>query len=136
MSKDLKSVAFAEEHLKGVVTLDDANRLTGLDDLYEKHVLEPLGLTLEIENKREKAAAELFAGVTYHAGELFAGAMKQDPNISELAFSYPMGKHATASGVFNREGSHVVLAMTSKWETAEMKRVVAHVNTLFDEISN
>ncbi|QEM41949.1 hypothetical protein [Pseudomonas phage vB_PaeM_PS119XW] len=138
MSKDLKSFAFIEEHkLREKVILGEANTFDIPNDLYESVVLGGAGISLEQLKKKERLEGELLAGVTLVAGEQAATRMKENPDLSEIGFNYNMGTtNSQVAGIFNRDGKdHSVVTVSTKTNSAEMKRVCAHINQLFEEVN-
>lgn len=137
-SKELKSRAFIDQHnLREHVILNEANSFDIPADLYADVVLKGAEITLDQLKKKERLEGELLASVTLLGGEQAVERFKSNPELSEIGFSMPMGSSHVASGIFSREGKdHTVVTVNNKIGTAEMKRVLGHLNTLFDDISS
>lgn len=134
---DIKSAAFAEKHdLDSKVVVTDKGLIELPADLHESIVLADAGVTLDQFKKIQKGSAELFAGVTYVAAPKIVNHMKANPEVTEMGFSYAVGGDTTASAIFNRDGIHVVNAVETKIQTAEMKRVHSYIDDLFNNINN
>lgn len=136
MSKELKSRGFAEDKKLGeVIVLNEANCFDIPADLYNTHVLEPAGITLDQEKKRVKLEGELLTGSLLVGGEQASERFKTNADVQEISMSIPMGPNRTASAIFGR-GTETVVQVQTKIDTAEMKRVLAHVNQLFEDVSS
>lgn len=136
MAKELKSRGFAEEMKLGeTVLLNEANGFDVPADLYTTHVLEPAGITLDQEKKRVRLENELLTGSLLVGGGQVAERFKTDTSLQEVSLTIPMGPNRTASAIFGR-GTETVVQVQTKIDTAEMKRVLAHVNHLFEDVSN
>lgn len=136
MAKELKSRGYVEEHkLAEVIVLNEANGFDIPADLYNTHVLEPAGITLDQEKKRIKLEGELLTGALLVGGEQVADRFRTDSNLQEVSLTMPLGPNRTASAIFGR-GTETVVQVQTKIDTAEMKRVLAHVNHLFEDVSS
>jgi len=136
MAKELKSRGYADEHkLNEVFVLNEANGFDVPADVYNTLVLEPAGITLDQEKKRVKLEGELLTGALLVGGEQVGDRFKTDPSLQEVSLTIPLGPNRTASAIFGR-GVETVVQVQTKIDTAEMKRVLAHVNHLFEEVSN
>lgn len=136
MAKELKSRGYAEEHkLAEVILLNEANGFDIPADLYNTHVLEPAGITLDQEKKRIRLEGELLTGTLLVGGEQVAERFKTDTSLQEVSLTMPLGPNRTASAIFGR-GTETVVQVQTKIDTAEMKRVLSHVNHLFEDVSN
>lgn len=136
MAKELKSRGFADEMKLGEsILLNEANGFDVPADLYNTHVLEPAGITLDQEKKRVRLENELLTGSLLVGGEQVAERFKTDANLQEVSLTLPLGPNRTASAIFGR-GTETVVQVQTKIDTAEMKRVLAHVNHLFEDVSN
>lgn len=136
MAKELKSRGYADTNkLKELFVLNEANGFDVPADVYNTLVLEPAGITLDQEKKRVKLEGEMLTGGLLVGGEQVADRFKTDANLQEVSMSIPMGPNRTATAIFGR-GVETVVAIQTKIDTAEMKRVLAHVNHLFEDVSN
>lgn len=136
MSKELKSRGYAEDRKLGeVILLNEANGFDVPADLYVSHVLEPAGITLDQEKKRVRLEGELLTGSLLIGGEQVADRFKSNEDLQEVSMSIPMGPNRTATAIFGRDAATVVQVQT-KIDTAEMKRVLAHVDHLFESVSS
>ncbi len=136
MAKELKSRGYAEENKLGeLIVLNEANGFDIPADIYNTLVLEPSGITLDQEKKRVKLEGELLTGSLLVGGEQVADRFKTDASLQEVSMSIPMGPNRTATAIFGR-GTETVVAVQTKIDTAEMKRVLAHVNHLFEDVSS
>lgn len=136
MAKELKSRGYAEDRKLGeVIVLNEANGFDVPADLYATQVLEPAGITLDQEKKRVKLENELLTGALLVGGEQVAERFKTSPDLNEVSLSIPFGPQRTASAIFGR-GTETVVQVQTKVDTAEMKRVLSHVDQLFADVSN
>lgn len=139
MSKDLKSYAFIEEHkLRERVILNESNGFDIAADLYDSIVLEGSGITLEQLKKKERLEGELDAAVLLVTAEQAVPRFKANPDLTEIGYNYNRGTpNAQVAAVFNRDAKdHVVLTVSTKTNTAEMKRVVSLVDKMFEDVNN
>lgn len=137
MTVELKSRAFVETNKLGEhFVLNDANTFDAISkDLYTTCVLEPAGITLDQLKKKDKLEAEYLQGSVLVGGEVVADRMRTNSELHEVSLSIPMGGTRTASAVFTR-GQATVVALNTKVETAEMKRVLVHLDGLFNDVSS
>lgn len=138
MSKDLKSFAFIEENkIREKVILNESNTFDIPTDLYESIVLGGSGISVEQIKKKERIEGELLAAVTLVAGEQVAERMKANPELSEVGFNYNMGTtNSQVAGIFSRDGKdHTMISVSTKTNSAEMRRVSAHLNALFEQVN-
>lgn len=136
MSKELKSRGYADDRKLGEsILLNEANGFDVPADLYNTHVLEPAGITLDQEKKRVRLEGELLTGSLLVGGEQAGDRFKTQADLQEISMSIPMGPNRTASAIFGR-GVATVVQVQTKIDTAEMKRVLAHVDHLFEDVSN
>ena len=133
-----KTLAYIERHdLTTKITLNENNTINIPDDLVETTAAMDAGLTMDQVKKFEKAKGELLPAVTHVAGQLSGTAFKADPNLTETGFSYSIGTGVKVSGVFNRDAKdHTVVVVETTHRSAEFNRVVAGLNTMFDDINN
>lgn len=134
---ELKSRAFAEANNLGEhYILSEANSFDGIAaDLYNTVVLEKCGITLDQLKKKDKLDGEFLSASVLLGGEASAERFKQNPELTEISMSIPMGGSQTLSAVFTR-GKDTVVQINSKIHTAEMKRVLSHVDSLFAEVES
>lgn len=133
----IKAAQYAKKNdLSTLITLPESGNFIIPADLHERLVLEPAGITVEQNNRREELEKELAAGVLYTTGTLAHEYMAANPESVELGFSYPQGKQTTVSGFFNRDDKqHVVLHVETKYKTADMQRVLDYLGGHFDNIN-
>lgn len=136
MSKELKSRGYVEDKKLGeVFILNEANGFDVPADVYNTLVLEPAGITLDQEKKRVRLEGELLTGALLVGGEQVGERFKTNAELQEVSLTIPMGPNRTASAIFGR-GVETVVQVQTKIDTAEMKRVLSHVNHLFEDVSN
>lgn len=136
MSKELKSRGYVEDKKLGeLFVLNDANGFDVPADVYNTLVLEPAGITLDQEKKRVRLEGELLTGALLVGGEQVGERFKTNAELQEVSLTIPMGPNRTASAIFGR-GVETVVQVQTKIDTAEMKRVLSHVNHLFEDVSN
>lgn len=140
---EMSSRAFADKHdLRGKIELGD-NGIFGLSkDYYETVASTETGLTVEqvreTLKKFEKVDRALLPATTLITGEIANDEFAKNPEAKELAFSYSIGAHAKASGIFTRTEDNkvsIVNAVEHRHQTAEMNRVYGHLNDLFTNIN-
>lgn len=134
----IKAAQYSElNNLSELITLSDAGIYGIPADLHEKLVLEPAGITVEQDEKRQKLAKELLGGVLYTTGNLAADHFKSNNEAVELGFSYTAGKDTTVSGVFNRDSkTPVVVHIETAYKTADVKRVLSYLGDHFSNIND
>lgn len=136
MAKELKSVEFANTHkLAEFAQLNEANSFDIPADLYADVVLKQCDITPEQLKKKERLDGEFLSAMVYVGGEAAAERMKENKELSEIGMTFPMGSAVTADVVFGR-AARTVVQVNHKTATAEMKRVLSHVDGLFDSISS
>lgn len=136
MSDQIKSVAFIEEHkLTDHVKLNEAHGFEIPADLYADVVLKQCDITPAQLKKKEKLDGEFLAAMVYVGGEAASTRMKENKDVTEIGMTFPMGNGVTGDVIFGREQKAVV-HVNHKTATAEMKRVLVHVNTLFEQVNN
>lgn len=134
-STELKSRAFIEENnLTEQYQLNEANGFDVPADLYNTVVLEKCGITLDQLKKKQKLDGEFVAASILVGGESSGKRFEENKDLSEISLSIPMGGNQTLSAVFSR-GQQTVVAVNTKIETAELKRVLSHVDSLFADVS-
>jgi hypothetical protein len=135
---ELKSRAYAEKHdLDSKIQIDGKGLYAELRDLHESTVLLDAGVTVEQYKKIQQGDAQLLSAVTLVAGEKFAAAAKSNNELVEASVSYPMGSNTVATVMFNRDSKdHVVAAVETRVKSAEHKRVIAHLDSLFDDVNS
>jgi hypothetical protein len=132
---ELKSVTFATENkLSEAIVLNEANGFDVGADLYDDVVLKKCGITLDQLKKKSKLDGEFLAAATYVGGEQVGERFTANPELHEVSLSIPMGAGTTATAIFTR-GQSTVVAMNTKIHSAEMKRVLSHVDALWAEVS-
>lgn len=138
VQKELKSIAFADTHgLRDKITLNDSGKFEIPADLHQTIVLDAVGITAEQERKRQKLDGELLAGVTLVCGELSHEAFGKNVELSEVGFSYNIGPHTKASGIFDRSAKdHTVVHVETRFQSGELKRVMTHLNGLYDDVNS
>lgn len=135
-NKELKSVAYAtENNLADSITANDTKGIDVAADIYETHVLNKCGITVDQLKKKQKLDAEFLPASVYVGGNAAETQFKADPELSEVSMTIPMGGNQTMTAIFTR-GQQTVVAVNSKIETAEMKRVLMHVDSLWDDVSS
>ncbi len=135
-NKELKSRAFIEENKLGEkILLNEANGFEVPADLYHDIVLEKCGITVEQLKKKQRLDGEFLSASVLVAGEQADTRFKENAELSEISLSIPMGGNHTGSAIFSR-GQATVVSMNTKFETAEMKRVLSHLDGLFAEVSS
>jgi hypothetical protein len=134
----IKAAQYSElNKLDELITLSDAGIYGIPTDLHEKLVLEPAGITVEQDNKRQKLEKELLGGMLYTTGNLAGDHFKANTEAVELGFSYNQGKDVTVSGVFNRDSkSPVVVHIETSYKTADVKRVLSYLGDHFTNIND
>lgn len=134
---ELKSRAFAEDNNLGEhYVLSEANSFDGIGaDLYNTVVLEKCGITLDQLKKKDKLDGEFVSASVLLGGEASSERFKANPELTEISMSIPMGGSQTLSAVFTR-GQATVVQVNSKIHTAEMKRVLGHLDGLFAEVES
>lgn len=136
--KELKSVAFAETHgLRDKIVLNAKGTFDVPTDLHESIALAHAGITLDQHKKLQKIEGELLSGVILVAGEQAAQAFKDNIELSEVGISYNIGSTTKASAVFDRVSKdHAVVHVETKFASGELKRVLTHLNGLYDEVNS
>ena len=133
---ELKSRAFAEDNgLAEHYVLNEANGFDVAADLYNTVVLEKCGITLDQLKKKHKLDGEFASASVLIGGEASNERFAANPELNEISLSIPMGGAQTLSAVFTR-GQATVVAMNTKFETPEMKRVLGHLDGLFAEVAS
>ncbi|MCY1461297.1 hypothetical protein D9M71_789400 [compost metagenome] len=100
-------------------------------------VLDPLNVSAETYKKIETGFRDLAGGVLYTAGNLAVGHFKNNVEAQEVGFNYQQGSMTTVSGIFNRESKdHTVLAVETKYKSADMKRVLSYLGDEFANINS
>lgn len=136
MSKELKSRGFAADNkLNELIVLNEANGFDVNADLYNSLVLEPAGITLDQLKKQQKLEGEFLPAAVLVGGEQVNERFSTNPELHEVSLSIPMGGNRTAHIVYGR-GQSTVMQVKTKTESAEMKRVLAHVDSLFADVSS
>lgn len=136
MSKEIKSVDFASTHkLTEFVKLNEANSFDVPADLYADVVLKNCDITPEQLKKKEKLDGEFLAAMTYVGGQATAERFKENKELSEIGFTFPMGVGVTADIVYGR-GLSTVVQVNHKTATAEMKRVLTCIDVLMSEVNS
>lgn len=136
MSKEMKSIDFAKTHnLRETVVLNEAHGFEVPADLYADVVLKQCDITPEQLKKKERLDGEFLAAVVYVGGEAAAGRFKENKDLNEIGLTFPMGSAVTADVVFGRNEKTVV-QVNHKTATAEMKRVLSHVNVLMEDVNS
>lgn len=136
MAKELKSRGFADDNkLNEAIVLNEANGFDVSADLYNTVVLEKCGITLDQVKKQQKLESEFLPASLLVAGEQVETRFKENQELNEISLSIPMGGNRTATAVFSR-GQQTVVAVNSKIDTAEMKRVLTHIDGLFTDVSS
>lgn len=136
MSDKIKSIAFAEQHnLAEHAKLNEAHSFDIPADLYADVVLKQCDITPEQLKKKEKLDGEFLAAMVYVGGTAAAERMKENKDVSEIGMTFPMGAGVTGDVVFGRN-QKTVAHINHKVGGAEMKRVLVHVNTLFEEVNS
>jgi hypothetical protein len=141
---ELKSREFIEKHsLAEKVLLADNNIVTLPEDYRAAILASEQGITVEEVKKQQKIEQRvdqsLLAATTLLSGELAKSKFVADPEAREVAFSYEVGPHAKASGVFTRNDDGtvaIVNAVEHRFQTAEMNRVYGHLNDLFANVNS
>lgn len=135
-AKEMKSRVFAtENNLAEAYVLNEANGFDVDAALYNTLVLEPSGITLDQLKKKQKLEGEFIPASILVAGEAVDERFKTNPELSEISLSIPMGGNQTLSAVFSR-GQATVVALNTRIESAEMKRVLSHLDGLFADVSS
>lgn len=133
---ELKSIAFAADNgLAEKIVLNEANGFDVGADLYDEVVLQKCGITLDQLKQKNKLDGEFLAGATYVGGLQVGDRFKENAELNEVSLSIPMGAGSTATAIYTR-GQTTVVAMNTKIHTAEMKRVLSHIDSLWDEVSS
>lgn len=136
MSKEIKSAEFATTHkLREFAQLNEANSFDIPADLYADVVLKQCDITPEQLKKKERLDGEFLSAMVYVGGEAAAERMKENKDLAEIGLTFPMGSAVTADVVFGR-GEKVVVQVNHKTATAEMKRVLTHLNVLFEDVNS
>lgn len=136
MAKELLSRGFAEENkLNEHLVLNEANGFDVAADLYSNIVLEKCGITLDQLKKKHKLDGQFLPAAGLVGGEQAKTRFKENPELNEISMSVPMGAGQTASFIFTR-GQATVVAMNTKIENAEMKRVLSHLDCLFEDVNS
>lgn len=136
MSKEIKSVEFANTHkLREFAQLNEASSFEIPADLYADVVLKQCEITPEQLKKKERLDGEFLSAMVLVGGEAAAERMKENKDLNEIGMTFPMGSAVTADVVFGR-GEKAVVQVNHKTATAEMKRVLSHINVLFEDVNN
>lgn len=136
MSTKIKSIEFAELHkLADHTKLNEAHGFDIPADLYNDVVLAQCDITPEQLAKKHKLDKQFVESMVYVGGVASAERMKENKDLVEIGMTFPMGADITANAVFGR-GEKVVVQVAHQVATAEMKRVLVHLNTLFEEVNN
>ena len=132
---EMKSIQFAADHnLAEKLVLNDANGFDVGADLYDDVVLKKCGITLDQLKQKNKLDGEFIAAATYVGGTQVGERFKTKEDLNEVSLSIPMGAGSTATAIFTR-GQSTVVAMNTRINTAEMKRVLSHVDELWANVS-
>lgn len=133
---ELKSIAFAEEHkLHEKIVLNEANGFDAPADLYDEVVLSQCGITLDQLKLKNKLDGQFIAAATYVGGEQVAKRFEENAELNEVSLTFPMGAGTTGTSIFTR-GQATVVAMNTKIDNAEMKRVLKHVDSLWADVNS
>lgn len=136
MSKELKSADFATTHkLREFAQLNEANSFDIPADLYADVVLTQCEITPEQLKKKERLDNEFLPAMLYVGGEAAAARFKENKDLTEIGMTFPMGAGVVADIVFGRN-EKVVVQVNHKTSTAEMKRVLTHVNVLMEDVNS
>jgi hypothetical protein len=139
-STELTSLAFAEKHdLAAKILLGDNGIFSLPKDYYEVIAATDAGVTVDQLKKLQKVDQQLLAATTLLTGKIANEEFAKNPEAKELAFSYNVGPHAKASGIFTRtedDKLSIVNAVEHRYQTAEMNRVYGHLNDLFAGINS
>lgn len=132
---ELKSIAFAADNkLAESIVLNEANGFDVGADLYDDTVLKKCGITLDQLKQKSKLDGEFLAAATMVGGDQVGARFKENAELNEVSLSIPMGAGTTATAIYTR-GQSTVVAMNTKINTAEMKRVLSHVDSLWADVS-
>jgi len=132
----MQSRGFASDNkLVEAIVLNEANGFEVAADLYNTVVLEPAGITLDQLKKQEKLEGQFLPAALLVAGEQVSDRFASNPELHEVSLSIPMGGSRTANVVFGR-GQSTVMQIHTKTESAEMKRVLTHIDGLFADVSS
>lgn len=139
-STEMTSLAFAEKHdLAAKILLGDNGVFSLPKDYYEVIAATDAGVTVDQLKKLQKVDQQLLAATTLLSGKIATEEFAKNPEAKELAFSYNVGPHAKASGIFTRtedDKLSIVNAVEHRYQTAEMNRVYGHLNDLFAGINS
>lgn len=139
---NLKSSDFADKlGLRDQITVDAKSGVAELPETYYADSLEKagVGVTLDQLKKLQKHDASLLAATTLVVGEKAASLYKENPELSEVSFSYSMG-HNKAHGYFQRDNEQApvrnVVEIHGAQDRGELNKVYKHVKGLFDNINS
>lgn len=136
MSKEIKSIEFATTHkLREFAQLNEASSFDIPADLYSEVVLKQCDITPEQLKKKERLDGEFLSAMVLVGGEAAAERMKENQDLTEIGMTFPMGSAVVADVVFGRSEKTVV-HVNHKTATAEMKRVLSHVDHLFENVNS
>lgn len=141
---EMSSRAFAEKHdLAAKILLGDNGVFSLPKDYHEVVAASETGMTVDqvrtVIKNLEKVDRALLPATNLVAGEISIEEFKKNPEAKELAFSYSIGAHSKASGIFTRTDEDklsIVNAVECRHQTAEMNRVYGHLNDLFSDINS
>jgi hypothetical protein len=134
----IQAAAYSEKHGLGEkITMSPQGIYAIPTDLAQVLVLDPLNVSADTYKKIEKGFAELNGGVLYTTGNLAVDHFKNNADAQEVGFNYQLGSMTTVSGIFNRDAKdHTVLAIETKYKTADMKRVLSYLGDEFANINS
>lgn len=134
----INAAAYADKNKLGELITIGSNGIYNIPEmLHTDLVLTPAGITPEQHKKMQKAEAELLGGVLYVGGNLAVEHFKENAEAVEVGFTYNQGSMTTVSGVFNREAKdHTVVAIETKYKTADVKRVLSYLGDHFSNVNS
>lgn len=132
---EMKSIQFAADNkLAEKLVLNEANGFDVGADLYDEVVLQKCGITLDQLKQKNKLDGEFLSAATYVGGTQVGERFTTNKELNEVSLSIPMGAGTTATAIYTR-GQATVVGMNTRINTAEMKRVLSHVDALWAEVS-
>lgn len=132
---EMKSIQFAaDNNLAEKLVLNEANGFDVGADLYDEVVLKKCGITLDQLKQKNKLDGEFLSAATYVGGTQVGERFTTNKELNEVSLSIPMGAGTTATAIYTR-GQATVVGMNTRINTAEMKRVLSHVDALWAEVS-
>lgn len=131
-----KSVDYAKAHnFQDHITIDNSG-IKVSQELIDNTYLAAGGITAEQAKKLHTEFGKLYPAIVNYAAPQVAQVFKDNPETSEIGFNFDLYGPKVA-GVFNRDGKdHFIGAVTHEYKNAEMKRVIASINPLFDDINS